>query len=714
MILRRNRSGPPGLRTLFDAGTAVGLTDGQLLERFTTLQGASAEPAFAALVERHGPMVWRVCRAILDDAHDAEDAFQATFLILVRRAGSLWVRDSLGPWLHRVASRAAIRARVVAGRRRAAERDAGAMRAQSTASRIDEECAGVIHAEIDRLPDRYRLPVVLCDIEGRSYEDAARHLRCPVGTLKSRLARGRERLKVSLARRFLAGPAALAVAGVDRAAIPAAAPYAAVRSTIRVALEAAARGATTTGARTVAQSVTSLVREISMRMFWESTRSLAGLALAAIIAAVGAGLLASAAVGPGTPAPAAPRRSAPAQSPVKKLVGIVRGPDDQPIAGATVIGGDFNDQFNHRIGKTGSDGRFELTPGGATTKLEFVIAYKEGLAPASFLRIAMGKADLVDVEVQLKLTRPVPFVGLVKDRDGRPIAGARVLARDVQYPDDSGKPLVLNVIDKILSGTPLDTAFRTTTDEQGRFVFPNLPPNAGVNLVITAPGMGEYQTMNRKRLDGGFGHQGTAESPAEIVMAPAARVVGRVETRLVGVKVGGLKVGMQGSRDSGGIERAGRTDAEGRFTFDGLDEGTANIFLVDHPNDGPWTYRAAVDVVLKTGQTTEVTIDLIRGVQVEGQVVDAGSGRPVAEVGVGLYGPIRPRSGVAILGTTTDDDGRFRFRLPPGETFFYLTGPAPAKYGGFPKGDQTVTIPVDVREFTVPAIQIRPRGNPGG
>lgn len=714
MILRRNRSGPPGLRALFDAGTVVGLTDGQLLERFTTVRGASAEPAFAALVERHGPMVWRVCRAILDDEHDAEDAFQATFLILVRRAGSLWVRDSLGPWLHRVAGRAAVRARVMAGRRRAAEREAFAMRDQPTSSRIDEECAGVIHAEIDRLPDRYRLPVVLCDVEGRSYEEAARHLRCPVGTLKSRLARGRERLRGRLARRGIDGPAALAIAGADRAAMPAAAPYPAVRSTIRVALESAAGG----GPATATETVTSLVREVSMTMFWESTRSLAGLVLAAIIAVGGAGLLAAAAVGPGTSPPAAPRRSAPVQSPGptpgKKLLGIVRGPDDRPVAGAMVISGDFNDQFNHRIGKTGSDGRFELTSGGGTTKLEFVIAYKEGLAPASFLRIAMGKADLVEGEVQLKLTRPVPFVGFVKDRDGRPIVDARVRARDVQYPGDGGKPLVLNVIDKIVSGTPLDAAFRTTTDEQGRFVFPNFPPNAGVNLIVTAPRMGEYQTMNRKRLDGGFGHRGTAESPAEIVMAPAARVVGRVETRLVGVKVGGMKVGMQGSRGSGGIEREGRTDAEGRFLFDGLDEGMANIFLMNHPNDGPWTYRAAADVVLKAGQTTEVMIELIRGVQVEGQVVDAGSGQPVKGVGVGLYGPIRPRSGAAILGTTTGDDGRYRFRLPPGETFFYLTGPAPAKYGGFPEGDQIVTIPENAREFTVPAIQIRPRGNPGG
>jgi RNA polymerase sigma factor (sigma-70 family) len=195
VIVRRNRFGPPALRMLFDAGTATGLTDGQLLERFATRGGDSAEAAFAALVDRHGPMVWRVCRAILRDDHDAEDAFQATFLVLVRRAGTLWVRDSLGPWLHRVASRAAARARVMASRRRAAERRAIAMSDRNREDAVGEEVAGLVHAEIDRLPERYRMPVVLCDVEGRSYEEAARHLRCPVGTVKSRLARGRERLR---------------------------------------------------------------------------------------------------------------------------------------------------------------------------------------------------------------------------------------------------------------------------------------------------------------------------------------------------------------------------------------------------------------------------------------------------------------------------------------------------------------------------------------
>ncbi len=709
MILRRNRSGPPALRMLFDAGTATGLTDGQLLERFATRGGDSAETAFAALVDRHGPMVWRVCRAILRDDHDAEDAFQATFLVLVRRAGSLWVRDSLGPWLHRVASRAAVRARVAAGRRRVAEREAIAMSDLDRDESVGEELIGLIHAEIDRLPDRFRMPVVLCDVEGRSYEEAARHLRCPVGTVKSRLARGRERLRGRLVRHGLAMPAGSSLASIDPGANPAA-PVPLVRATIRAALRSTTGGAAESGV--ISTSVASIVRGISMAMFWQQMRGVMSVILAAVVAVVGAGLLVRAAVEPRAQAPASPRRAAPAQPsqpPAQPLIGIVRGPDDRPVAGATVVAGDFNDKPNHRLGTTGPGGRFELSPGGGAAKLEFVMAYKEGLAPASFFRIAMGNPDVVEGDVRLKLTRPVPFVGVVKDREGKPIAGASVRIQEVQYAGDDGKPAMLNVLDNIVSATPLEPLFHTTTDARGRFVFPHLPPGAGATLVATAPGMGEYQTRNRKRPDGGFGHQGTAEAPAEVVLAPAARVTGRVVSRFPSIKVGGLKVAMQGTHESHGIWREARTDADGRFAFDGLDEGTANIFLMDHPNDGPWTYRAAADTELKPGRTTEVEIELIRGVQVEGQVVDADSGRPVAEVGVGLNGPIRPGSGAAIISTKTDQDGRYHFRLPPGETNFYICGPAPAKYGPWPTGGQTAVIPDDAREFTVPRIELRRR-----
>ena len=192
------------IRTLFAAGTAAGLSDAQLLERFASRDGEASELAFSALVERHGPMVFRACRAIARDDHLAQDASQASFLLLARKAGTLWVGDSIGPWLHRVACRVATRAEVAEGKRRAAERRA----AEASPGFVDgpaaDDRARVVHEEIDRLPDRYRRPVVICDLGGRSYEEAASELGCPVGTVKSRLARGRDRLRDRLTRRGLA------------------------------------------------------------------------------------------------------------------------------------------------------------------------------------------------------------------------------------------------------------------------------------------------------------------------------------------------------------------------------------------------------------------------------------------------------------------------------------------------------------------------------
>ncbi len=192
------------LRVLFDGGVAAGLTDGQLLERFATQGGEVGELAFAVLVERHGPLVLDVSRNILRDEHDSMDAFQATFLVLVRKGESLWVRDSLGPWLHRVACRVAARFRAENRRRKDFERRAALMSDGRTNPTESDHLALVVHEELDRLPERYRAPIVLCDLEGCTCEQAARRLGCPVGTIGSRLARGRERLRGRLARRGLA------------------------------------------------------------------------------------------------------------------------------------------------------------------------------------------------------------------------------------------------------------------------------------------------------------------------------------------------------------------------------------------------------------------------------------------------------------------------------------------------------------------------------
>src|SRR5262249_34111246 len=160
-------------------------TDRQLLQRFAS---GHDETAFTALVGRHGPMVLGVCRRVLHSIHDAEDAFQATFLVLARKAGSVRQPDALGNWLYGVAYRTALEARTRAAKRRARERELAEEPPVEPGGAIDwSDLRAVLDGEVNRLPDKYRSPFVLCYLEGRTNEEAARLLRCPKGTILSRL-----------------------------------------------------------------------------------------------------------------------------------------------------------------------------------------------------------------------------------------------------------------------------------------------------------------------------------------------------------------------------------------------------------------------------------------------------------------------------------------------------------------------------------------------
>ena len=191
------------LRTVFTAGAIGSLPDGVLLERFLSGRGdADSSTAFAGLVERHGPMVLGVCRDVLRNHHDAEDAAQATFLVLAKNGGSIRRVDSLGSWLFGVALRVAARSKAQAAQLQAIERRWGEMKARSEESDPENLMADV-HEELVRLPERYRALIVLCHLEGLSHELAAAQLGLPVRTVQRRLARGRERLRARLAGREL-------------------------------------------------------------------------------------------------------------------------------------------------------------------------------------------------------------------------------------------------------------------------------------------------------------------------------------------------------------------------------------------------------------------------------------------------------------------------------------------------------------------------------
>jgi RNA polymerase sigma factor (sigma-70 family) len=250
----RSGAGLRHLETLFSAGTVGTLSDAELLARYVSRRD---EVAFEALVDRHGPMVFQVCRTALSDLHDAQDAFQATFLVLARRAASIREGGSVASWLFGVAGRVAARARVAAARRRRHESGAAAMAARSVhgpsvqwpnseQERGELDRAAALHQELARLPQKYREAVVLCYLEGRTYQEVADKLRRPIGTVKVRLSRARGMLRGRLARRGVALPAGLAAAEMGAESASAAVPPLLARRT----LEAVARvetGSTTAG-----------------------------------------------------------------------------------------------------------------------------------------------------------------------------------------------------------------------------------------------------------------------------------------------------------------------------------------------------------------------------------------------------------------------------------------------------------------------------------
>jgi RNA polymerase sigma factor (sigma-70 family) len=264
-------------------------TDAQLLERFLAQRD---EDAFELLVWRHERLVLSACRRILHDAQDAEDAFQATFLTLVRRAGAISRGQALASWLYQVACRIALRARAGLAARAGRERqglDLAGIPAAADDPAERRELSPLLDEEISRLPEKYRAPVVLCYLEGRTYDEAARRLGCPLGTLATRLGHARERLRARLVRRGVGlGAGALAEILCERAAA-AAAPGALVSATVRAAASVAAGRA---AAGVVTPQVAAMTEGALRAMLMTKLRIAAALLLAAGLLGGGVTLLA--------------------------------------------------------------------------------------------------------------------------------------------------------------------------------------------------------------------------------------------------------------------------------------------------------------------------------------------------------------------------------------------------------------------------------------
>jgi RNA polymerase sigma-70 factor (ECF subfamily) len=302
------------IRTLFSDGMLGGLTDRQLLERFGNRDDSSAEDAFTVLLERHGPMVWGVCRRLLPDRDAAADAFQATFLALVRRASAVRVDDSLGPWLYGVSRRVTARARATSLRRRA--RETGGVEAVAGPAPDPGRAEGlaILDEEIGRLPERHRAAVVLCDLEGLPHEEAARRLGCPVGTVESRLSRGRQRLRDRLVRRGLA-PAAAALWAERAREASAAIPVALIKRSARFVTSYPAAGA-------VPAAVVAFAEGVIQMMWLARLKPLVVVAAALILATAGVAVQ-----GRQQPAPEGAREQAKTAPPPTAVAGGATVPD---------------------------------------------------------------------------------------------------------------------------------------------------------------------------------------------------------------------------------------------------------------------------------------------------------------------------------------------------------------------------------------------------
>jgi RNA polymerase sigma factor (sigma-70 family) len=294
------------LRRVALGGHAAARTDADLLGEFIARRDGTA---FEALLARHGPMVLGVCRRVLGNHHDAEDAFQATFLVLARKAASVVPRARVGNWLYGVAYHTALKARAVAARRRAKERRVGQMPRSQAEDGPGSEVLALLDEELHGLPDNYRAPLVLCELEGRTHQEAARLLGWPVGTLSGRLWRARELLARRLRDRGLHLSTAALATFLATTAVRAAVPTSLARATARAVALLSSGSAVPAGV--VPSTVAVLTEGVLKTMLLKKLAVVSGVFLALAVLTGLAGVLGPSVARMGVPPPAA---AAPAPS----------------------------------------------------------------------------------------------------------------------------------------------------------------------------------------------------------------------------------------------------------------------------------------------------------------------------------------------------------------------------------------------------------------
>ena len=648
------------IRTLYTVGTLGNLPDAQLLELFLARNGDSAEDAFAALVQRHGPTVLSVCRRMLPCSQDCEDAFQATFLVLARRAASISRRERLASWLYGVAVRTAKEARRRAEQQRAGERRLMDLsRVESEPRKERDDLLDFLDEELNRLPRRYRAALVACDLEGKPRREAALQLGIPEGTLSTHLARGRKLLRERLVRRGVSlgvGP----LAGLARPIAEAVVPERLMGLTVQATLDYVSGS---DAARTVPRAVATLAeRVLKMRFLTRLSLIMASL-MAAGTSAIAAVVLGLTTLAPGLPDPDPPKLGP------DDLPGRVLDTSGKGVAEAQVWAVDGPGWTPETVAKTTTDreGRF-VVPWARQARGQRGAQDFGLFARAPDGRIGWrhpvwrNRADGKGVEIELKAVGDVP--GRLIDQNARPIAGVEVAAVFINESPQR------NSSDSIRFSPELTALFRTTTAADGSFVLRGIPHGAGVQVTIAAPAFGSP-----------FVYWDTTRPTSIALDGRLGRIKGRLkppDSRGLPNPLGlGLHSSPQPANAAPGpyevfFRRNTPTDKDGAFQFDNLPPGR---YVVDtfFGKDGLIATKPQYEIEVGAEAVAQLEIPLQRLPTITGRLVDAQTGKGIG--GVSLMSSLleEGKNWRQYVGeATTDTEGRYTIPARPGKILIEL------------------------------------------
>jgi RNA polymerase sigma factor (sigma-70 family) len=661
-------------------------TDRALLERFTRSRD---EKAFAVLVRRHGRLVRAACQQVLTDPAEIDDAFQATFVVLLQKARSVRWKESLGSWLYAVAHRVAVHARANALRRRQRESQAG--RRKKAEARPDDlswrEACAVLHEELDRLPDRYRRPLLLCYLQGQSRDEAAVSLGWTPGAVKGCLERGRQTLATRLARRGITLSAGLLAVVTGSSAAAGGLPP----NLVQLALQAA-NGQASPAVAALAQGASPMV--------------LAGkksvLSVLALVALLGAGVgfrqveTSAQEKQPPTGAPGKaaaamdkpeskppPPPDAPAEAPLVEtmVAGTVTDPQGKPVAGAKVFWVEERWPLVRPQPRatTGRDGRFAFSVRHPAWErhpsLEshvgrhgFLFITADGFG-AGWARIS--GADPTKVVIWVAPDDP-PLSGKVIDLEGRPVAGVRLTVRQLGMPRD-GKDLSSSWLDNVRQPHPDQPMFlaelingfliyfrmypSTVTGPDGRFLLRGVGRERSARLLLEGDAVRTQEVDVLTRSVEWFTAQVNGErrtyfgTPCTLVVAPSQPIVGTVRDKDTGKPIPGARIAVKGVLQSlqseiGGVRLDALefvTDREGRYRITGMPGKEKNHGMPWHVRPPAWAPYPEL-VLSTTPETarqvaTPFDIEMKRGIELNVKVMDKQTGQPVP--GACSYYPVQ-------------------------------------------------------------------------